>query len=225
MKSIWHILESDSPEEALHIATANSRLEDMRELIATGVDVNARHKTIMSGQSLDAPLHIAATYGLFEPARLLVDAGADLNLIGGMDLTALMCACSCGGAEGDQIAQLLVERGADVTIVRESDGMTALKFAAKECGSATITALIIAGADVDGPPNTDHTALMLAARGNNVPAIEVLVKYGADPQRGCGLRWALGKTAAWMAQNEGSVDAFTFLNQLQAKEERNRTKP
>lgn len=214
MKSIWHLLEGNSPEEALHIATANARLDDMRALIAHGVDVNAKRKTIMSGQSLDAPLHIAATYGLVEPAELLVNSGADLNLIGGMDLTPLMCACSCGDPDGDRIAQLLIDRGADVTVGRESDGMTALKFAAKDCDAKTISALIAAGADVDGPTDTDQTALMLAARGNNISAIAILVQHGADPSRGCGLGWACGKTAAWMAQNEGSMDAYNYLKDL-----------
>ena len=214
MKSIWHLLNGETPEESLHIATANAEIEAMRLMIHNGVDVNAKRKTIVSGQSLDAPLHVAATYGLFDAAELLVCSGADLDLIGGMDLTPLMCACSCGGADGDRIAQLLIRRGADVTVVRESDGMTALKFAANDCNAETISALILAGADVDGPPGTDQTALMLAARENNVSAIETLIKHGANPSRACGLRWAIGRTAAWMAQNEGSMDAYHYLKDL-----------
>jgi hypothetical protein len=92
--------------------------------------------------------------------------------------------------------------------------MTALKFAAKGSEPEVIQALIDKGAEVDGPVNTDLTALMLAARGNNVGAIRILIRNGADPRRGCGLPWARGRTAAWLAQNEGSMDAYEMLKGL-----------
>jgi ankyrin repeat protein len=182
MRSIWHLLGAESPEEGLHVATANERLDEMRTLIDQGVDVNARIPTIMSAQSSGTALHIAATYGLLGPAELLVSSGAALNLLDSMDLTSLMCACSCGGLDGSRIAMLLLSAGADPTFVRKSDEMTALKFAAKECEPEVIQALIDKGAEVDGPADTDQTALMLASRINNLSAIQVLIRNGADPQ-------------------------------------------
>lgn len=214
MRAIWHLLGADSPEEGLHVATANERLDEMRALIEQGVDVNARVRTIMSGQSLETALHIAATYGLVRPAELLVSSGAALDLLDGMELTPLMCACSCGGPAGSRVAMTLLTAGADATVVRQSDEMTALKFAAKECEPELIQLLITRGADVDGPANTDQTALMLAARSNNLAAIQVLIRNGADPRRPCGLRWAKDRTAAWLAQNEGSTEAYEFLKDL-----------
>jgi ankyrin repeat protein len=214
MKSVWHLLQGNSPEESLHIATANRRLEEMRALIADGADVNAQRATIMSGQTLGTPLHLAATYGLVKPAEILIAAKANLDLLDGMELTALMCTCSCGGAKGSRIAMLLIKAGADVRVVRKSDEMTAIKFAAESCEPRVIQALIDAGADVDGPPGTDQTALMLAARGNNVPAIEILLRNGADPKHKCGLHWAEGKTAAWLARNEGRIEAYQLLKDL-----------
>jgi ankyrin repeat protein len=109
---------------------------------------------------------------------------------------------------------LLLTAGADATVVRQSDEMTALKFAAKECEPEVIQSLIDKGAEVDGPANTDQTALMLAARSNNLGAIQVLIRSGADPQRPCGLRWAKGRTAAWLAQNEGSAEVYAYLTDL-----------
>jgi len=214
MRSIWHLLGADSPEERLHVATANERLEEMRALLDQGVDVNARLPTIMSGQSSAAALHLAATNGLLEPAKLLINAGATLDLRDDMDLTPLMCACSCGGACGSRIAMLLLDAGADATSLRRSDEMTALKFAANECDPEVIQALINKGAEVDGPGDTDQTALMLAARSNNLGAVQVLIRCGADPRRPSGLRWAKGKTAAWLAQNENSAEAYEFLKSL-----------
>jgi ankyrin repeat protein len=214
MRSIWHLLGADSPEEALHVATANERLDAMRELIAQGVDINARKPTIMSGQTSETALHLAATYGLVRPAELLLSSGAALDLLDGMDLTPLMCACSCGGPDGSRVAMLLLNAGANATVVRQSDEMTALKFAAKKCNSEVIQSLIDKGAEVDGPANTDQTALMLAARNNNLGAIQVLIRNGADPRRPCGLRWATGRTAAWLAKNEDSMEAFVYLKDL-----------
>lgn len=89
--------------------------------------------------------------------------------------------------------------------------MTALKFAAIECEPEVIQALIDNGAEVDGPTNTDQTALMLAARSNNLGANQVLICNGADPRYPCGLRWAKGQTAAWLAKNEGSAESHDFL--------------
>jgi uncharacterized protein len=214
MRSIWHLLGAGSPEEGLHVATANERLDEMRALIDQGVDVNARIPTIMSGQSSGTALHIAATYGLLGPAELLVSSGGALDLLDGMDLTPLMCACSCGGPDGSRIAMLLLNAGADATIVRISDGMTALKFAGEECEPEVIQTLIDKGAEVDGPADTDQTALMLAARSNNLGAIQTLIRNGADPRRECGLRWAKGRTAAWLAKNEDSMEAYEFLKDL-----------
>src|SRR5262249_24757370 len=126
----------------------------------------------------------------------------------------LMCACSCGGPDGGRVALLLLNAGADATVVRQSDEMTALKFAAKGCEPEVIQALIAKGAEVDGPANTDQSALMLAARSNNLGAIQVLIRNGADPRRPCGLRWAEGQTAAWLAKNEDSMEAFDYLKDL-----------
>lgn len=214
MRSIWHLLGADSPEEGLHVATANERLDEMRALIEQGVDVNARVPTIMSGQSSGTALHISATYGLVRPTEILVSSGAALDLLDGLNLTPLMCACSCGGPDGSRIAMFLLNAGADATIVRQTDEMTALKFAAEGCEPEVIQELITRGAEVDGPVDTPQTALMLAARSNNVAAIQVLIRNGADPQRPCGLRWAKGRTAAWLAQNEGRTEAFEYLMDL-----------
>ena len=89
--------------------------------------------------------------------------------------------------------------------------MTALKFAAKSGPAPLIQALIDRGAEVDGPAGTDQTALMLAARANNIDALEVLIRHGADPSLQCGLKWAGGRTAEGLAQMEGRRAAYAFL--------------
>ena len=212
MRSIWGLLRGESLEESLHIATANQRIAELRSLIKQGVDLNVYRKTIMNGGSSCTALHTAASYGLVRSAELLISSGASLDLLDDLKLTPLMCACSRGGPDGSRVAMLLISAGANVKIVRHSDKMTALKFAAGECDAVVIQALIDNGAEVDGPGNTDQTALMLAARKNNLDAIHVLIQNGADPRRPCGLRWAKGQTAAWLALNENQMAAFEYLS-------------
>ena len=90
-------------------------------------------------------------------------------------MTHLMHACSCGGKKGSLVAEELIQAGANVSYVRKSDDMTALKFAVGSTTPQVIQALIDHGAEVDGPSGTSQTALMLAARKD-----DVVGKVGAD---------------------------------------------
>jgi len=67
------------------------------------------------------------TYPL--PAPLNGTARVALNTTDADDVTPLMAACSLGRAKGTRVALRLIEAGADVRLVRASDGMTALNFA------------------------------------------------------------------------------------------------
>ena len=111
----------------------------------------------------------------------------------------------------------LMQAGADVKYVRASDEMTALKFAVKSCPAEVIQALIDHGAEVDGPRGTDQTALMLAARSNNVAALKVLVNNGADISLHCKLKWAGGRTAEGLAELERQRAALVYLRGLRAQ--------
>lgn len=196
-----------SPESAFVIAAANSKIPAMKSLVADGVDINAQY----DGRSA---LCESARLGLLKSVDFLIIAGADLNLPDKDDTTALMTACLAGKTKGSQVALMLILAGADVTAVRASDGMTALKFAVKYATPAVLQALIDAGAEVDGPAGTDLTALMIAARANNVESIKVLVANGADVSLPCGLPWAEGRTAEGLAELERRRAALAYLRQL-----------
>lgn len=215
MKSIWPLLRGKSKEEELHIAIANNRLDEARSLIKNGVKLNKALSTIINGSGEGTALHLAASEANLEAVELLVNAGADLNVLDDLKLTPLMCACSAGGDEGGKVALFLLERGAKATIVSpRRDKATALQFATKSCSSTVIEKLIEHGALVEGPSGIKQSPLMLAARENNTDAIKVLVRHGADIYRECELEWALGKTAEWMAENDGSKDAQELLQTI-----------
>ena len=85
-----------------------------------------------------------------------------------------------------------------------------------------IQLLIDEGAPVDGPKGTSQTALVLAARANNVENVKVLLDNGADPLRKCTLPWAKGRTAAGVAEMEGRKKAAEYLRRIEAKQKKNR---
>jgi ankyrin repeat protein len=76
-------------------------------------------RLLLQGATL---LHVAAEFGIVEAARLLLDRGADVNAratvddagVGGQ--TAIFHAVTQFGDRGLPMAQLLVERGADLTV-------------------------------------------------------------------------------------------------------------
>lgn len=208
-ESEFHWIRAASAVEALAIAATNSRLREMKLLLADGVDVNG-----VASYCGGTALYEAAGIGALRPVELLIGAGADLNASNKHDLTPLMSACSLGKTKGSQVAMRLIEAGANVKYVRAADEMTALKFAVRCCPAETIQALIDHGAEVDGPSGTDQTALMIAARHNNVAALEVLVKNGADVSLPCKLPWAGGRTAEGIAELEKKRAALTYLRGL-----------
>ena len=208
----FHGVRAVSAVDALSVAAANSLLREMKLLLADGVDVNG-----IAAYCGGTALHTASGYGLIRSVEFLIGTGADLNATDRMDLTPLMSACSLGKVKGSRVALRLIEAGADVRYVRASVGMTALKFAVHNCPAEVIEALIDHGAEVDGPPGTDLTALMIAARSNNVVALRTLVENGADISLPCKLRWAGGRTAEGLAEMEGQRAALKYLRLVAGK--------
>lgn len=205
----FHGILAATPQDALVAAAANSKLKEIKLLLQDGVDINGRDSAFKR-----TALGAAASLGLTGSVKLLISLKADLNVTDGNGLTPLMKACSAGLVKGSKVAMMLIEAGADVHYVRSSDEMTALKFAAKSCTPEVIQALIDRGADIDGPPGTDLTALMMAARENHVQAIAVLLKNGANPDLKCALPWAQGRTAEGLAELEGRKDAQNYLRAM-----------
>ena len=204
--SNYHGIKAATLEYALNIATANSKLEEMKLLIQSGARVD--------GNEHCTPLCTATGLGLKAPAQLLIKLGADLEAQNENQLTPLLVACSLGGPDGAELAMLLINEGANVHYVRAADCMDAVKFAAKICRMDVLEALLAKGALVDGMPDSDQTALMLAARANNVKALKVLVNHGADTSLKCKLKWANGETAEGLARMEGNEEASSFLKKV-----------
>ena len=151
-------------------AVQSGNLERVRELIASGGDVNTRDE---HGNTL---LKIATVMGHINVVNALLAAGADPNAGGPGRKDPLSMAVMYGD---EQIVDALLRAGANVDAV--NDGDTPLIYAIRSMDSriSMIRRLIRAGANVNattrGAP-VIHFALYL----NKRPEVEALLEAGAD---------------------------------------------
>ncbi len=198
-------------EEEFHKAISNNDIKTAKKLsLEPGLDAN------YSLPPFDkTPLSNAAGLGLAASVDFLLSLDVDINKADGNHMTPLMNACSAGKAKGSKIALKLIESGANVNYVRSDDDMTALHFAVIGCKPEVIAALIEHGAELDGPANAEETALMLAARNNNVAALEILINAGANYKLKSKLSWAKGLTPLGIAKEAKHRKSVEFLSKYE----------
>ena len=180
---ILYIMSDEEDPLALHNAIQNhNTLDEIRELISSGIDVNKQDewgKTALMFTAEHGGEHGAGIM------RLLVDAGADANKQHKDGRTALMVAARSGGEHAAGMMRLLVDAGADAN-KQECYGWTALMCAARwggEHGARMLRVLVDAGADANEQDEDGRTALMIAAQhgGEHAAAmINLLVDTGVD---------------------------------------------
>ena len=69
---------------SLYEAAEEGKIEEVKQLLADGADVNAKTDSF-----LETPLHFAAENGQKEVAIILIDKGADVNAMAKWDRTPL----------------------------------------------------------------------------------------------------------------------------------------
>jgi uncharacterized protein len=182
---------------ALHLAVVKNQPRSLAALLELGADPNA---TDASGIT---PLDEAALRGSSEMAQTLIAAGARFTLVSAMALQ-----------RDDEIERLLRE---DPGALRPGGRHgTLIVRAAAEGSGELIEALIRQGADVDVHDSPDtavdgtlgYTALHAAAFHNNLAAIEVLLRHGANPHA---RDTRYGGTPAGWANYAGKSEAFERL--------------
>ena len=102
----------------------------------------------------------------------------------------------------------LLRRGADVN-APQSDGLTAMHWAAQSGDAALASVLVYAGASVGSLTRNDaYTPLHMAARGGHADVIGLLLEAGADPGAATS---STGVTPMHLAAKAGSGEAMRVL--------------
>jgi ankyrin repeat protein len=153
----------------LHSAAQNGDLQQVKDLLAGGVDANAA-----DGEGNTA-LHLAAFNGHLDVVKALLAAGADANAQDAQGWTPVFKAAynheqDCGFAP---VVQALVEAGADVN-KRIFYGLTPLMLAAGGGEAAVCEVLLNAGAEVKAANDGGRTALAMAKERFFVDVINLL---------------------------------------------------
>ncbi|MDE0359409.1 MAG: ankyrin repeat domain-containing protein [Gammaproteobacteria bacterium] len=161
------------PDSPVADAAMRGELDEVRELLRSGADVNAPQSDGLTA------LHWAADNGDAAVARVLIYAGANLAPLTRNDAYTPMHMAARGG-HAEVIGQL-VEAGADPAVATSRTGVTPMHLAAKAGSGEAIRTLAAGGAGVDA---RDHqwgqTPLIFAAGFNRLVAVNTLVELGAD---------------------------------------------
>jgi ankyrin repeat protein len=164
------------PDVAIGVAARNGELDEVKRLVASGVDINT------PGRGAWTPLHEAASQGYSAVVQWLLENGADVNcktvVVRGEDAGKSPLHVAVEGGHSD-VVKLLVKRGAKID-AKKSNGYTALMTAVSKGRIDIVTMLIEAGAKVRVLGQIGTTALSEAVATNRVAISKLLVEKGAD---------------------------------------------
>jgi ankyrin repeat protein len=190
--------------ERLHSAAQARDMSALGELISTGADVDAKDKdglTIFIKAAIDGDtetiawlldhgvdcrggvdgttaLHLAANRGHGDTVSVLLARGADKNAHEGSEQwTPLILAAAMGYV---QVVALLIAAGAE-TSARDSSGMAAIHYAARQGETEVVKALVEAGVDPNmmGEEQSLARPLHYATRTGQAAVVHCLVQKGA----------------------------------------------
>ncbi len=204
---------------ALHWASYRDDLESADLLLRAGADVNARNDLGAT------PLWAASQNGSEPMVRRLLEAGANPNASLLLGETPVMVAARSGAPA---IVELLAAKGANVN-ARGARGQTALMWAVAQKHPEVVRVLLARGADIRARsdswsevmavsphgyleynraiPHGNETALMFAARVDDLASARLLVAAGADVND----EDAWGVSAVVLAAHSGFTDVVEFL--------------
>lgn len=156
----------------------------------------------------ETPLAYATASGSQEVVDMLVAAGAALDKPGAHKRTAITIA-SAGGNIPMVMALLAAAKEQDIAL-----GLTEALHAAAERGHGRIIELLIAtGADVNAPDDKGRTPLMKAALSDEVEALGILMKAGAQTD----MIDRQGMNPYDHAVSKGKINAKNFLANYREK--------
>ena len=182
-------------------AAATGDMNNVRNLLASGADVNANND---KGET-------ALTNSIYkdhtEIAKMLITKGADVNKKGYKGWTALMIAAGKGN---NLIVKLLVNSGADVNAKNDA-GDTAFSWAVNKGYTEIVKFLLDKGVDVNERDNAlNITALIVASQKGHTEIVKILLAKGADTSVKDS---TFGLTALNQATNKGHMEIVKILEE------------
>lgn len=185
-------------------AAAQGRVDLFPQIIAAGVDVNARDKEGYSA------LYFAAGNGHLEATQALLKAGAHVNAADNTGAPVLVSPSVQGYTA---IVKLLLANGANPNQA-DKDGDNALILASAAGKVDVVDALLAGGASVNVDNKNGITPLMIASFQGHVPTVRLLISRGADVNR----HSVSGATAVSLATNKNHPDVVEILRRAGAKD-------
>jgi len=194
----------DQGRTTLMRAAAQGRADLIPQIVAAGVNVNARDK---EGNSA---LYFAAGNGHLDAAEALLKAGANVNSADNTGTPVLVSPAVQGFTN---IVKLLLARGARPNQA-DQDGDNALILASASGKAEVVEALLTGGAAIDGQNKNGISPLMIASFQGHVPTVRLLIARGAN----LNLRTSNGATAVSLAATKNHPDVVDILRRAGARD-------
>jgi ankyrin repeat protein/beta-lactamase regulating signal transducer with metallopeptidase domain len=186
--------------KSLHQAAADGDLAQVKELLSSGLDVNAKDNV---GET---PLHRSARAGHKDVVELLLGKGAKVDAGDASSLTPLYYASLHGH---EDTVDLLLAKDADVNAQAQycALALPLLSFAILDGNKDAVRLLISKGANVNAQDNGGTTPLFWAIWEKNKDIVELLISKGAD----INAKDPQGYTPMYEATYQGSRDLVELL--------------
>jgi ankyrin repeat protein len=199
LKNESNISNEEKNKRLLIEASKDGKIEVVKSLIDTGVDINTTNSNGFTS------LILASERCHTEIIELLVKAGADVNLKDGRyGSTALIFATY---HDCEEIVKLLIKAKSDTNIVNE-DGNSALIMASKYKFTNIVKILINAGANVNAKDaQNGNTALIYASDNSFEENVKLLIKEKSD----INLVNKDGNSALMVASTNGFIEIVKIL--------------
>jgi ankyrin repeat protein len=192
-----------NPQIELAAAIEEDNLPMVQALIDRGISINP-------DLSPFTPLMKAVHVGNLDMVTLLTQQGADVSPPGPYTWTPLTIALAGGHNE---IANHLLDLGANVAPLNESNAMSPFDIAACRGDLDMMHRLASLGADINRPDSAQISPLMGAARHGHLEAVKMLINWRADLLA----KDKMNRSALQFAAANGHVEIVNLINDEAAK--------